>query len=121
MGAKEKTILIDGQEVAVRCSAATYVLYREEFKSDLFADLQRITTAIGDGEAIPDGAIDVLLRATFIMARQASKEKKSYTEWLDQFDLLGGIDGIQAVYTFLLDDRETIADPKKKRDQQSAK
>lgn len=114
MGAKTHEIMIDGQTVAVRCSAATYVLYREEFKKDLFAELNRIAGAIGDGETIPEGAIDTLLKATYIMAKQAAPTKASYVEWLDQFDLMGGIDGIQAVYSFLLDDRETIAEAKKK-------
>lgn len=121
MGAKEKTIIIDGNEVAVKCSAATYILYRQEFKSDLFADLQKLAAAIGDGESIPEGAIDILLRATYIMAKQATPHKKTYIEWADQFDLLGGIDGIQAIYSFLLEDRQTLAEPKKKSDQPSDK
>lgn len=115
-----KEVTIDGVNVALKCSAVTYIKYRALFHEDLFTGLQKVGAQIQDGEALPDGAVEILLKATYIMALQGNpKERRSFEEWLDQFSLKGSLDGIGEVYDILLGDEETIEDPKKKNDRQS--
>ena len=121
MAATTKTIDIGGQEVALRCSAATYVLYREEFRADLFTVLESFIGAQQGGEAIPDGVIDAILKATYIMARQADPEEdRAFIDWLDQFGLIDSIESIQPVVQLLLGDRKRLNEAKKKKSKQSA-
>lgn len=118
----ERTVVIDGKEVALRCSGATYIKYRNLFKQDLFAELQKISSQVGDDGAVPDGAIGTLLQATYVMAVQADPklQQTSFEDWLDQFSLIGSLEGIHGVYELLGGDQETIENPKKKSDQQNA-
>lgn len=118
----EKIIKIDGKEVAVRCSAATYVLYRMAFKEDLFSGMQKMSEQVQEnGGAIPEGAIEIMLKALYIMAKQANKkETKPFEEWLEQFSLMGPVEAVNDVYDLLLNDQETLDEAKKNNDQPSA-
>ncbi len=118
----EKVLVIDGKEIKCRCSAATYIKYRSEFKEDLFTQLQDMAKNIGTDGTIPEGALALLFQATYIMAKQADASLKvPFEEWIDQFSLVGSIEGIQGIYDLLLGDQATIDEPKKKNDQQNAK
>ena len=117
----EKVITIDGIDVKCRCSAATYIKYRTMFKSDLFTELQDMAANIGEDGRIPDGAVAVLLQATYIMALQGDTSLKiPFEDWLEQFSLMGTVEGIQGIYELLLGDQATIDKAKKKNDQPSA-
>ena len=117
----EKVITIDGKDIKCRCSAATYIKYRSVFKEDLFTELQKMASQIGDDGAIPEGALATLFQAAYIMALQGDpKLKVDFETWIDQFDLIGSIQGVQEIYPLLLGDHETIEEPKKKEEQQSA-
>lgn len=116
-----KEVIIDGISVSLKCSAATYIKYRSLFHEDLFTGLQKIGEQIADGQALPEGAVEVLLKATYIMALQGNpKEKRGFEDWLDQFSLKASLDGIGEVYDLLLGDQEPIEEAKKKNDQPSA-
>lgn len=112
----ERIVNIDGKEVALRCSGATYIKYRNEFKSDLFVELQKFTE--GDGVTLPDGAMETLLRATYVMAKQADKNiKDNFEDWLDNFDLLGSVSGIQEVLELIMGSNLTLDEAKKNNEQ----
>lgn len=117
----EKIITIDGKDFNCRCSAATYIKYRSIFKEDLFTQMQDLAKNIGEDGTIPEGAVAMLLQATYVMALQGDpKMKVSFEEWLDQFSLMGPMNGMQGVYELLLGDQQGIDEAKKKNDQQSA-
>ena len=118
----EKVIKIGDKDVKLKSSAATYIKYRRVFKEDLFKTLQDMTKEIGDDGAIPDGAVAVLLQAAYIMAGQADPKINCDIEtWLDQFELIDSINGIQGVFEILMGDQVTIDEAKKKSDQLSDK
>lgn len=117
----EKVIQIGNKDIKLRSSAATYIKYRRVFKEDLFKTLQDMTKQIGEDGDIPDGAVAILLQAAYIMAGQADPKMTSDIEtWLDQFELLDSINGIQGVFEMLMGDQVTIDEAKKKNDQLSA-
>ena len=74
--AEIKTITIDGKEVALKCTGATSILYRREFGKDLFVEFNKYAQAAQDGN-VPEGAIDMLEEACYIMNKQA-KETSSH-------------------------------------------
>ena len=116
----EKIVKIDGREVALRCSGATYIKYRNEFKSDLFVELQKF----GENEdgTLPDGAMETLLKATYVMAKQANKDiKENFEDWLDQFDLIGSVSGLEDVLNLIMGNNVTLDEAKKNNDQQNEK
>ena len=116
----EKVIKIGDKDVKLRSSAATYIKYRRVFKEDLFKTLQDMTKEIGEDGNIPDGAVAVLLQAAFIMAGQADpKMTNDIDTWLEQFELMDSINGIQGVFEMLMGDQVTIDEAKKKNDQQN--
>lgn len=116
----ERIVHIDGKEVALRCSGATYIKYRNEFKGDLFTELQKFSE--GDGNTLPDGAMQTLLQATYIMAKQKDPSiKENFEDWLDQFDLMGSVSGLQDVLELIAGNNLTLEEAKKNKDQQSEK
>ena len=116
----EKVIQIGNKDVKLRSSAATYIKYRRVFKEDLFKSLQDMSKEIGDEGNIPDGAVAILLQAAFIMAQQADpKTTTDIDTWLDQFELIDSINGIQGVFELLMGDQVTIDEAKKKKNQPS--
>ena len=116
----ERIVNIDGKEVALRCSGATYIKYRNEFKSDLFTELQKFSE--GDGETLPEGAMETLLKATYVMAKQADPTiKENFEDWLDQFDLMGSVTGIKDVLELITGNNLTLDEAKKNNDQQNGK
>ena len=117
----EKIVKIDGKEVALRCSGATYIKYRNEFKGDLFVELQKFSQSTEEG-AIPEGALETLLKATYVMAKQANKTiTMSFEDWLDQFDLLGSFSGLEDVLELIMGSNLTLDEAKKNKDQQTEK
>ena len=112
----ERVIKIGDKEVKLRSSAATYIKYRRVFKEDLFKTLQEMTKEIGEDGDIPDGAVAVLLQAAFIMAGQADpKLTNDIDTWLEQFELMDTVNGIQGVFEMLMGDQATIDEAKKKK------
>lgn len=115
-----KTITIDGIDVALKCTGATSVLYRREFGKDLFVEFNKYAKNVNDNEdgAIPEGAIDMLEEAAYIMAKQANpSEKRDFVAWLDQFNMMALVQDIAKVAEIIVEDRLTIDEAKKKSDQ----
>ena len=115
----EQIVKIGNTEVPMRCSGATYIFYRNIFHEDLFTALQKIGTAQADKEPLPDGAVETLMKAAYVMARQATKTDKDFVEWLDQFEFLDAVDSVEAVYLLLSTDQQTIEEAKKNNEPQT--
>ena len=118
--AEIKTITIDGIDVALKCTGATSVLYRREFGKDLFVEFNKYAKNVNDNEdgAIPEGAIDMLEEAAYIMAKQANpSEKRDFVAWLDQFNMMALVQDIAKVAEIIVEDRLTLDEAKKKSDQ----
>jgi len=76
-----KSIKIGDKDILFTCSAGTLVRYRNDFDSDLMADMQKL---VGNN---PD--LDILSKLAYTMAKQASNEEfPEYIDWLDQFDMV---------------------------------
>lgn len=112
----EKIITIDGIDVPMKISGATYLKFRNEFHEDMFKKLQSLNDI--DGE-IGDDAINTLLQIAYIMARQATPTMTdSFEDWLDQFSFTGAInDALLGVLSMVNNDQVTIDEAKKKSDQ----
>ena len=130
MKTKERIVQIDGQEIKMRISGATPILYRNEFKKDMFVQMQELDKGevVYDDEgnavavSLPDGAVETLLELAYILARQGdSKLKVSFIEWLDRFsfDSLTNGDAFGSVLLMIRGDEEPIVEEKKSQDQQS--
>ena len=122
---KTHIITIDGIEVALRCSGVTPILYRSQFQGDLIAEFNHIYMRNGEGEDkgdyLPEGAIELLIKAAYIMARQGDpKERRSFEEWADQFSLMGLTNDLGRIAEILIEDEKTTEEPKKNTEEQSA-
>lgn len=120
-----KTITLDGIEVALRASGATPILYRTLFHKDLIVSFNKLILRQGEDQdetnpdELPDGAIELLMEAAYVMARQADKnERRPFEEWLDQFSFMGLAQDVGKVADILIDNDETIDEAKKNEDQQ---
>lgn len=111
-------IMIDGIEVALHSSGATYIQYKSEFGLDLFKEFAKFEKT----EDEPDGsAIESLTRAAYVMAKQAyyiehaaGEPFPSFIDWCDQFSFLGLAKDIPKVAPILMADRQTTEEAKKK-------
>ena len=116
----ERIVKIDGKEVALRCSGATYIRYRNEFKKDLFVELQKFASMADGG--LNDGAMETLLRATYVMAKQADKTiTMGFEDWLDQFDLMGVMTGLEDALELITGSQLTLDEAKKNNNQPTEK
>lgn len=130
MKTKERTVTIDGQEIKMRISGATPILYRNEFKKDMFVQMQELDNGEVEFDSegnpvsvsLPDGAVETLLELAYILARQGdSKLKVSFIEWLDRFSFesLTNGEAFGSVLLMIRGDEEVIVEEKKSQDQPS--
>ncbi len=85
-----KKIVIDGQEVAFRASAAIPRIYRVKFHRDIYKDLRALEKAVGDnseGESNLDMfSLEMFENIAFVMAKHADPSiPDTPEEWLDNF------------------------------------
>jgi len=109
---------IGGVEVTFRCSALTPVLYRSEFKRDLFRDLTSFQSA---DKGLPDGAMEAMLGMAYTCAKQADPGIEPFTDWLDQFGLLEAAEVANTVAALINGDEGTLSTAKKKKRQPTVK
>lgn len=128
MNTTVKTITIDGIEIPMKISGATYLKFRNEFHEDMFAKIQKVNQS--EGQVMEDGttqyqldgeAIETLLQIAYIMAKQGNPElETSFEDWLDQFSFNATMtDGLQGVLAMINNDQEVLEEPKKKQDQKT--
>ena len=89
----EKTIKIDDKLVKFKATANTPRMYRQQFQSDLFVDIQKLNdawqNARANKEPLPGDALTMFENIAYTMAKQADPEAVPETadEWLEQFDM----------------------------------
>ena len=89
----EKTIKIDDKPVKFKATANTPRMYRQQFQSDLFVDIQRLNDAWqkarANKEPLPGDALTMFENIAYTMAKQADPEAVPETadEWLEQFEM----------------------------------
>ena len=88
----EKTVLVSGQEVRFRSSAAIPRLYRIKFKRDIFKDLSKLESSYkgktDDGEELQIEDLEIFENVAYIMAWHADPTiPGTIEEWLDEFEM----------------------------------
>lgn len=80
----QRTIVIDGREIAMKVTGNTPRAYRNEFTRDLFIDLDNMNTSYKkNGEHADFSCVE---RLAYTMAKQADPEIGTIDEWLDSFE-----------------------------------
>jgi hypothetical protein len=88
----EKTITIDGKEVRFKTNGATPMLYKAQFKRDLFKDilkmasLEQITKKKINVEDLEVLDFEVFYNMAWLMARTADPTIPDPIKWLESFD-----------------------------------
>jgi hypothetical protein len=87
----QQTILIDGQEVKFKASAAIPRIYRMKFHRDIYKDLRQLEKAIGkdkeDDSDLDVFSLEMFENIAYIMAKHADPTiPDTPEEWLDQFN-----------------------------------
>lgn len=78
-----KNLIIDGQEVSFKASAAIPRLYRLEFKRDIFQDLTKLEKGMKENDI---ASLEVFENVAYIMAKHANKNLPPIEEWLEGFN-----------------------------------
>ena len=115
----EKTIMIDGKEVAFKATAALPRVYRMLFNRDIYKDMYRLEqdyTKNGNEERseIAIDSLEVFEDVAYAMARHASPDiPKTIVEWLDQFELFSIYEVLPSIVELWNANLETHVDVKK--------
>ena len=85
-----KKIVIDGQEVAFRASAAIPRIYRVKFHRDIYKDLRALEKAVGDNSESESNldmfSLEMFENIAYVMAKHADPSiPDTPEEWLDNF------------------------------------
>ena len=85
-----KKIVIDGQEVAFRASAAIPRIYRVKFHRDICKDLRALEKAVGDSSEQESNldmfSLEMFENIAYVMAKHADPSiPDTPEEWLDNF------------------------------------
>ena len=85
-----KKIVIDGQEVAFRASAAIPRIYRVKFHRDIYKDLRALEKAVGDNSESESNldmfSLEMFENIAYVMAKHADPTiPDTPEEWLDNF------------------------------------
>lgn len=85
-----KKIVIDGQEVAFRASAAIPRIYRVKFHRDIYKDLRALEKAVGDSSEQESNldmfSLEMFENIAYVMAKHADPSiPDTPEEWLDNF------------------------------------
>lgn len=101
----EKTIIIDGQSIQLKSTAATPLRYKAQFKRDFFSELLKLAKLFagqeGTSEDVKEDGIDlskiswealdhldfeVFYNFVWVLAKSADHSIPDPLDWLDQFD-----------------------------------
>ena len=85
-----KKIVIDGQEVSFRASAAIPRIYRIKFHRDIYSDLRSLDSAVGknnkDASELDQFSLEMFENIAWVMAKHADPTVPDTPEdWLDAF------------------------------------
>ena len=120
-----KTIIIDGQAVEFKASAAIPRLYRVKFHRDILQDLDKLRNAYIDNQTAGKefAAIDleVFENVTWIMAKHANPDVPDIDEWFEQFNMFSIYEIMPQVLELWAINEQTQIESKKKLIQLNAK
>lgn len=120
-----KTIVIDGQAVEFKASAAIPRLYRVKFRRDILQDLDKLRNAYIDNQTAGKefAAIDleVFENVTWIMAKHANPDVPDIDEWFEQFNMFSIYEILPQVLELWAINEQTQIESKKKLIQLNAK
>lgn len=120
-----KTILIDGQAVEFKASAAVPRLYRIKFHRDILQDLDRLKKAYVDNQT--DGKefevvdLEVFENVTYIMAKHADMSIPDIDEWFERFNMFSIYEIMPEIIELWCLNEQTQVESKKKLAQLTAK
>ncbi|MGY3748072.1 hypothetical protein ACWN8P_12505 [Vagococcus salmoninarum] len=90
----EKIINIDGREVKLKSTAATPILFKQQFRKDFFAEIIKLNKIFGDKqqnlndmtyEDIAHIDFDCFYNIIWILAKGGNSEIKEPITWLEEF------------------------------------
>lgn len=90
--AVSKKIMVDGNEVLFRASAAVPRMYRIKFGRDIYKDLRALEKGVGEGDEESSNldlfSLELFENIAFIMAKHADPQgvPSEPDEWLEQFN-----------------------------------
>ena len=83
----EKTIIIDGKEIALKVTGATPLRYKAQFGRDFFNELSKLEKATKKGsKGLESLDFELFYNLTWLLAKTANKDIPTVMEWLDSFD-----------------------------------
>lgn len=82
----EKVLNIDGNEIKFHASGATPRIYRNMFRKEIFAGMQKLTKGVANGD-ISEESMECLENIAYVMAYQADHDIPDIDTWLDQFSM----------------------------------
>ena len=111
----EKKIMVDGQEVPFKTSAALPRLYRQFFNSDIFIDLNNIRTKVGKNKKteLPADALSTIENLAYCMAKHADQDIPDKVEdWLAQYSTTAIYMIAQQIMEMWNEEQKTTSTPK---------
>lgn len=113
----EKTILISGEEVALKSSGALPRLYRTLCGRDIFKDMIALEK-MNEESLMSDEAIGVLENIAYTMHRHADpSDKRKVEEWLESFGMFGIIQALPEILAMWNEEIAVQSTAKKKSEQ----
>lgn len=115
----EKTLTIDGHEVAFKASGATPRIYRKMFLRDIFADMQTLTSNMSKGGELTVESLECFENIAYVMAYQADQNIPDPDTWLDQFSMFSIYQILPELITLWNLNEAQTEQPKKTAEEQS--
>lgn len=115
----QKTLLIDGQEVVFKTSAALPRLYRQYFHRDVFIDLNHARSSITkkkkqSADDLPVEALEIIENIAFCMAKYADPSiPDDINDWLSQYTTTAIYQIAQDILLLWNEEQKTTSIPKK--------
>ena len=100
----EKTLTIDGKQVAFKTTGATPLRYKQQFGVDFFSSLQKM---IPSGKKQNDIDLELFFNFAWVAAKTADKSIPSPMEWFDSFDEFPILDLVPELQDLLLATMQT--------------
>ena len=111
----EKKLMVDGQEVPFRTSAALPRLYRDKFGSDVFIDLNKARTQAKKNKKteLPADTLSAIENLAYCMAKLADPSvSDDVYEWLGQYSTTAIYMVAQEIMLMWNEEQRTASVPK---------
>jgi hypothetical protein len=89
----EKTIKIDNKDVRFRCTAGTFIRYKQQFNTEFIADIAKLQECIKTNKSgvvtnvdYTKLSLDVFYQIAWACAKTADNSIPDSMTWLDSFD-----------------------------------